>query len=40
MVVNINNVNLSIPYGILKEALLKHLIKIADLTDEEFLEAL
>lgn len=37
-VVNINGVNLSIPHGILKEGLLRYLIKIAGLTPEKFLE--
>ena len=39
-VVNMNSMNLSIPHGILKEGLLRRLIKIAGLTEEEFLEAL
>lgn len=39
-VVNINNMNLSIPDGILKEGLLRHLIKISSVTVEDFLNAL
>ena len=39
-VVNINNVNLSIPHGILKEGLLRRLIKIAGVTVEEFMDKL
>ena len=34
-----NGVNLSIPSGVVKIGLLKHLIKIAELSDEEFLRA-
>lgn len=39
-VININGRNLSIPNGILKEGLLRHLIKIAGVSIEEFLEVL
>ena len=38
-IVNLNQVNLSVPHGILKEGLIRHLIKIAGLTEDEFLEA-
>ncbi len=38
-IVNMNQANLSVPHGILKEGLLRNLIKIAGLTEEEFLEA-
>ena len=36
-VVNINNVNLSIPHGILKEGLLRRLIQISGVTPDDFL---
>jgi predicted RNA binding protein YcfA (HicA-like mRNA interferase family) len=39
-VVNLGGMNLSLPHGILKEGLLRHLIKAAGLTVEEFIEAL
>ena len=37
IVVNFNNMNLSIPSGILKEGLLRHLIKIFGIVVEDFL---
>ena len=39
-VVNINQVNLSIPHGILKEGLLRRLIQISGFTVEDFLREL
>ena len=39
-VVNLNSMNLSIPYGILKEGLLRYLIKISGVSVEDFLKAL
>ena len=39
-VVNLNGRNLAIPYGTLKEGLLRHLIKTAGLTPDDFLKAL
>ena len=39
-VVNVNGVNLSFPHGILKLALLRHLIKISGFTEAAFLEEL
>lgn len=39
-VVNINQMNLSIPHGVLKEGLLRHLIKVSGVTVEDFLGAL
>lgn len=39
-VVNINKVNLSIPHGVLKEGLLRHLIKVSGFTVEDFWRAL
>ena len=36
-VVNINNVNLSIPHGILKEGLLRRLIQLSGVTPDDFL---
>jgi predicted RNA binding protein YcfA (HicA-like mRNA interferase family) len=36
-VVNINDVNLSIPHGILKEGLLRRLIRISGVTPDDFL---
>ena len=40
MVVNLNGFNLSIPAGVLKVGLLKHLIKLSGITEEEFVEHL
>jgi len=39
-VVNINRMNLSVPHGVLKVGLLKHLIRISGFTEEEFLKEL
>jgi len=39
-VVNMNGMNLSIPYGILKEGLLRYLIKLSGASVEDFLRAL
>ena len=39
-VVNLNGMNLSIPHGVLKEGLLRHLIKISGFTSEDFLKEL
>lgn len=39
-VVNLNGSNLSVPYGILKLGLLRHLITIAGVTEAEFLASL
>lgn len=39
-VINLNQMNLSIPYGVLKEGLLRHLIKISGITVEQFLNEL
>ena len=36
-VVNLNRMNLSVPYGVLKEGLLKHLIKLSGYSEEQFL---
>lgn len=35
-IVNLNGRNLSVPHGIVKEQLLKHLIKMAGVTEEDF----
>ena len=37
-VVNINQINLSFPHGVLKEGLLRHLIKISGISEQEFLD--
>ena len=37
-VVNLNGYNLSVPAGVLKIGLLKHLIKLSGVTEGEFLE--
>lgn len=39
-VVNINQMNLSIPHGILKEGLLRRLIELSGYTVEDFLRSL
>lgn len=39
-VVNINQVNLSIPHGVLKEGLLRRLIQVSGFTVEDFLREL
>lgn len=39
-VVNLNQRNLSIPYGIVKEGLLRNLIKVSGFTVDEFLKVL
>jgi hypothetical protein len=39
-VVNVNGMNLSIPYGIIKEGLLRHLIQISGFTIEDFFSEL
>lgn len=38
-VVNLNGYNLSIPHGVLKVGLLKHLIKLSGVTEDKFLES-
>ena len=40
LIVNLNQKNLSFPHGVLKEGLLRHLIKLSGFTEEEFLDAL
>lgn len=39
-VVNINQMNLSIPHGVLKEGLLRRLIQLSGFTVEDFLKEL
>jgi len=39
-VVNINQVNLSVPHGVLKEGLLRRLIQLSGFTVEDFLREL
>ena len=39
-VVNINQMNLSIPHGVLKEGLLRRLIQLSGFTAEDFLKEL
>lgn len=39
-VVNMNGRNLSVPHGILKTGLLRHLLKLAGVSEEQFEEAL
>ena len=39
-VVNLNGMNLSIPKGVLKEGLLRRLIQISGVTEEDFLREL
>ena len=39
-IVNLNGRNLSIPHGIVKEPLLKHLIKMANVSEEDFIGSL
>ena len=39
-VVNFGKMNLSFPKGVLKEPLLRHLIKVSGITEEEFLRNL
>lgn len=36
-IVNLNGRNLSVPHGIVKEPLLKHLIKMSGFTEEDFI---
>ncbi len=40
IIVNLNQMNLSVPHGVLKVGLLRHLIKISGITEEEFLDAI
>jgi len=40
IIVNLNQMNLSVPHGVLKVGLLRHLIKISGITEEEFLNSI
>ena len=40
IIVNLHQMNLSVPHGVLKVGLLRHLIKISGITEEEFLNAI
>ena len=40
IIVNLNQMNLSAPHGVLEVGLLRHLIKISGITEEEFLNAI
>ena len=39
-IVNLNQMNLSVPNGVLKEGLLRRLIKLSGFTEQEFLNAI